>query len=99
MMKLRDAAKSFVPKQTKNIADLEIVNIDVDLYDDGTGVDENGKEYFYAYVLMNNEEYRVPNSVVSQLKSILSANPNLQKFKVSKAGEGLKTRYTVVPIL
>lgn len=99
MTTIKDASMAFIPKTTKNIADLEVVSIDAVIYPDGIGSDETGKEFTYSYLLINDEEYRVPNSVLTQLKELLQANPNLTKFKVKKSGEGLKTRYTVIPIL
>ena len=39
-----------------------------------------------------------PNSVVATLKEILKKNPDLKRFQVAKTGEGLKTRYTVIPL-
>lgn len=98
MATIKDAARDFVPKQTKNIADLDVVSVDLQIFHDGTGTDNDGKEFTYSYIVLNNEEYRVPNSVLGQLKDILEENPNLTKFKVKKSGENLKTRYTLIPI-
>lgn len=99
MASLRDTAKDFIPKQTKNIADLDIVSIEQEIFHDGKGIDNDDKEFSYSYIVVNKEEYRVPNSVIGQLKDLLSENPNLVKFKVKKSGEGLKTRYTTIPIM
>jgi hypothetical protein len=99
MASLKDTAKGYVPKQTKNIADLDVVSVELDVKHDGQGIDNDGKEFIYSYVELNGEEYRVPNSVVGQLKDILDENPNLSKFKVKRTGEGLKTRYTLIPLV
>lgn len=99
MASLKDTARDFVPKQTKNIADLDIVSVDVEIFHDGKGIDNDDKEFSYSYIIVNKEEYRVPNSVIGQLKDLLSENDKLTKFKVKKSGEGLKTRYTVIPIM
>lgn len=99
MATLKETAKAFVPKQTKNIADLEIVDVNTSIFHDGKGIDNEGNEFNYSYLLLNNEEYRVPNSVLGQLKDMLEESPTLQKFKVKKTGEGLKTRYTLIPII
>jgi hypothetical protein len=48
---------------------------------------------------LDGEKYRVPNSVLKQLKVLLEDNPDLKKFKVKKSGVGLNTDYTVIPIL
>lgn len=99
MAKLNDYARGYTPKQTKNIADLEFVPTDAEIRDDGKGIDKDGEEFAYSYLSINDEEYRIPNSVIGQLKDILEANPNLKKFRVKKSGEGLGTRYTVIPII
>ena len=98
MATLGETAKAFVPKQTKNIADLSEVSVHAELKHDGKGIDNNGVEFQYSYLFLNNEEYRVPASVIGQLKDLLEENKNLVKFKVKKTGEGLKTRYTVIPL-
>lgn len=98
MATLGETARAFVPKQTKNIADLNEVLVSCELHHDGKGIDNNGVEFQYSYLLLNNEEYRVPASVIGQLKDLLEENPKLGKFKVKKTGEGLKTRYTVIPL-
>ena len=99
MSSLKEFAKDFQPKQTKNIADLNEVSVDTVIYHDGKGTDKDGEDFTYSYVKIDEIEYRVPGAVVGQLKDQLEANPNLKKFRVKKTGEGLKTRYTVTPIL
>jgi hypothetical protein len=95
---LKDYAKTYVAKKTKNVADLPEVAASIEIYHDGTGTDQNGEEFTYSYLEINGEEYRVPGSVIGQLKDLLEANANLTRFKVKKTGEGLKTRYTVIPL-
>ena len=98
MATIKEKALGFIPKQTKNIADLPEVSTGLTIYDDGAGVDDEGKEFSYSYINVNNENYRVPNSVIGQIQDLLEDNPNLTRFKVKKSGEGLKTRYTVIPL-
>ncbi len=95
MASLKDTAKAYQPKQTKNIADLEQVDVNLNLQT-GSGKDSEGKEFSYEYIELNGEEYRVPNSVISQLKETLEARPDMTKFKVTKKGTGLNTKYTLV---
>ena len=99
MASLKEFAKEFVPKQTKNIADLPEVSVDTQIYHDGKGTDKNGEDFTYSYISLNDIEYRVAGSVIGQLKDQIEANPNLKKFKVKKVGEGMQTRYTVIPII
>ena len=97
MATLKDTAKDYVPKQTKNIAELSEVSIDVEIKD-GEGIDNEGKPFKYKFIEINGEAYRVPGSVIGQIKDLLEENANLKRFKVKRTGENLKTRYTVIPL-
>ncbi len=107
MAKLKDEAKAYEPKQTHNIAELNEVPVDLDVEDDKfeaeDGVDEQGKPKMKTVqqkvVVINNIKYRIPNSVLNQLKVLLEDNPDLEKFKVKKSGQGLNTDYTVIPLM
>lgn len=95
MASLKEEAKNYVPKKTKNIADLDIVPIDINL-EDGKGTDDKGVEFDYKYFEQDKEEYRVPNSVIEQIQTIMKENPKLTHVKVIKKGTGFDTKYTVV---
>ena len=97
MATLKDSAKDYVPKQTKNIADLQIVPVNVELKN-GEGIDNEGKPFSYKYIELNGEHFRVPGSVIGQIKDLLDAKPNLTNVKVKKTGTGINTRYTVIPL-
>jgi len=105
MSKISEFAKDYEPLQTtKNIADLPEVSTDLELEDDEfeysdkkTGVVKTVKQ---KVINLNNENYRVPISVIQQLKVILEDNPNLKKFKVKRSGSTKDdTRYQVIPLL
>jgi len=101
MAKLFEEAKAYEPQQTKNIADLEEVSVDLDIEDDEfefTDKDGNSKVVKQKVALIGKEKYRVPNSVLHQLKVMLEDSPTLKKFKVKRAGSGLNTEYIVIPI-
>jgi len=100
MATLKETAQNFKPKVTKNISELKEVSTDVEIKHDGKGYNtEEDKEYTYSYLLLNNEEYRVPMSVIGHLKDILEEKPDLKTFKVKKSGEGRKgTKYSVIPL-
>ena len=97
MASLSDFAKAYEPPTTKNIADLKEVSVELQI-EARTGKDENNEEYAYNVVVIDKIEYRVPNSVLTGLKSILEKKPTLKKFSVSKQGTGLNTKYQVIPL-
>lgn len=97
MTTLKDFAKDFEPQQMKNIAELEIVKIDVEIKSE-TRKDTNNEEYSVMFIIKDKEEYRVPASVVTQLKNILEEKPDLVSFKVVRTGKGMGTKYQVIPL-
>lgn len=95
---IKDNAQNWKPKP--KIADFDFIDINTVIYDDGEGVNpESDKPYTYSYIELNGFEVRIPDSVIAQLKDQLSVNPAMRGFKVSKKGEGIMTKYTVIPIL
>mgnify|MGYP003153580881 CR=1 FL=1 len=97
MAKLCEEAKNYVTPTTKNITELEDVSVNVDVLEKEV-LRKDGTPFRYKYILVKDEEYRVPNSVIGQLKEQMEAKPDMKEFKVSKSGEGLKTIYTVIPM-
>ena len=90
---IKDEAKGYKPTaKLKNISELPSVEIDMVI------MQEKDAEFPYKYIEINNEKYRVPESVLGSLKAILEENQNIKKFKVKKTGEGMETRYTVIPL-
>ena len=99
MGSIKDYAKTYEPPKIKNISDLSEVSVNVEFYDDGKG-GQGDKAFTYFYILIDGEEYRVPGSVITQLKDQHSGNPNMTKFKVVRKGTTKEdTKYTVVPLL
>lgn len=94
MATLKEEAMAYEPKQTLNIADLDEVPVDLQLYD-GQGKDKDGNDFKYKYAELNGKEYRVPNSVLEEIQKILRLKPTVSKVKVIKKGSGLSTRYEV----
>jgi hypothetical protein len=94
---LKEAALEYETPQTKNIAELEVVSTAIPITEKvfKEGTDE---EFRFNVISINNEEYRVPNSVLNSLKMILDENSKLEHFKVKKEGTGLQTKYTVIPL-
>ena len=97
MATIKEEAKNYVAPETKNIAELEKVSVDLELK---TKVVHEGEadSFSYRYTEINDEEYRVPVVVIKQLKAQIEANKDLKFFRVAKTGAGLKTEYTVIPV-
>lgn len=94
---LADSAKAYTPKQTLNIADLNEVDIQLALFD-GEGVGEDDKPFQYKFIEVAGVQYRVPGSVLGEIKQILAVAPNTKKIKVVKSGAGMSTRYKVIQL-
>jgi hypothetical protein len=105
MTKLSEFAKDYEPSsKTKNISDLKEVSTDIDLIDDEFIIPAKGnvpaKTVKQKVIMQDNEKYRVPASVIGQLKIVLEDNPNCKKFKVKKSGSTIDdTRYQVIPLI
>ena len=97
MPTIKEAAQAYEPKRMKNIADLEKVRADIEFHEEEERKDRDGEKYYVSYIVIDDEEYRVPASVLEQLKTILETKPDLKTFRVIKKGEGKGTKYTVVP--
>jgi len=97
MANLRETAQAYVPQQTLNIADLEAVSLDVPM-ELREGKDSSGKAFSYTVANVAGREYRVPASVLNDIKTILEAKPTLKTVKVVKKGTGMNTEYTVIPL-
>ena len=94
MANLKDTAVAYEPKITLNVADLEKVDILTEM-EDRTGTDDKGIEFNYKVLVIDGKEYRTPNTVIEEIKKILSLKPDVKFVKVTKSGSGLNTRYAV----
>jgi len=95
MATLRETATAYKPKQTLNIADLNRVELDSFQIEDREGTDSEGKTFEYKVMVANDLEYRIPNTVIEEIKKILDLKPEVKAVTVSKSGSGLATRYSV----
>ena len=103
MNSIKDSAQAYEPKRMKNIADLEAVSVEQEIK---TEVRKEGTDDAYEVSFMvlpdketgKLEEYRVPNTVLEQLKEVLEVKPDMKTFRVTKKGENLNTKYTVVQL-
>ena len=97
MKSLKEKAKQYETPKTLNISDLEFVGVDAEIKTKNVVMD-NGESFEYDYIVENNIEYRVPKSVLRQLKVLLTAEPNLTAFRVVKSGTGMQTEYMVLKV-
>jgi len=95
---LKQEAQAYESQSTRNIADLPQVDVDFNL-EERSGTNKQGEVFEYKVIVVGKNEYRVPVTVLKDLKMILENNPNLKKFKVKKTGEGKSTDYTVIPLV
>ena len=78
--------------------------VDIDLVDDEFKVTDKvtkeEKTVKQKVIVVEGDKYRVPASVIAQLKIILEDNPGCKKFKVKKSGSTIDdTRYMVIPLV
>lgn len=97
MATLKEEAKAYEPQHIKNIVELEAVSVEQEIKKD-IRKNKDGEEYAIAYINVAGIEYRVPAPVLEQLQEILKAKPDLKTFKVTKKGDGLNTKYTVIQL-
>lgn len=95
MTTIREKAQNYEAPSTKNISELDKVSTQLDC-EEREFTDKEGKPFTISVATIDGEEYRVPNSVLKQLKGLIEETPDLTEFKVKKTGEGLKTAYQVI---
>jgi len=97
MTSIKDAAQEHESATTANIADLPNVSTELEIttktYKEGTE-----EEFKVKVITLDGVDYRVPNIVLANLKSVLEEKPDLKTFKVKKDGAGMNTRYTLIPL-
>ena len=97
MATLKEAAQAYEPPQTLNIADLDKIPVDVELKD-GEGKTGDGEVFTYKYAVIEGKQYRVAGSIIGGIKALLQKLPDLKFVSVIKQGQGMNTRYQVIPI-
>jgi len=98
MTTLSEFAKTYVPASTKNISDLKEVSVNLVL-EDREGFDKKGNSFKYKVIVVEGVDYRVPSSVIGNLKAILEKKPSMTKFSVARQGKTKDdTKYTVIPL-
>ncbi len=95
MGNLKKTAKAYEPKKTLVISDLETVSLSVEITTE-SGIGTDSKSFEYYVLNQDGEDYRVPNSVMEQIQTLLEEKPDTKTIKVIKKGEGMSSKYTVV---
>lgn len=95
---IKSFSEEYESKVTDVISVLDKISVDLEIRKE-TFTNDNDEEFTVNLVTIDEQDYRVPDSVLKQLKVHLEENPKLKFFKVKKEGEGLKTSYTVIPIM
>ena len=93
MPNLKETAAAYEPPKIRNVTDLDFISVEMQVQE------EKEVEYPYFYIMVEGERYKVPVSVLSNINDILQASPKITKFKVKKSGEGMKTKYSVIPLI
>jgi len=94
MTTLKEEAQAYEPKRTLNIADLDRVDISLPV-EERVGTDKEGKDFRYKVMVANDIEYRVPYTVLDEIKKMLALKSDITHVKVKQTGSGLNTRYSV----
>lgn len=97
MATLKESALAYVPPQTLNIADVEKFSVDIELKD-GKGENQKGEKFEYKFTIIDGKEYRVPGTVLGGIKALLEKKPDMKMVAVLKQGEGMATKYQVIPM-
>ena len=94
---IKEEAQEYEPPTTKNITELEKVSVDL-VVEEREYTKEDGTTFKLDVIVVDGEDYRMPISVLKNIKAILEVKPELKNFKVTKTGESFKTVYTVIEL-
>ena len=98
MATLGETAEAHEPHtKVQNIADLEFVQLDAPVTK-VSGTNKDGDEFEYSVIEVDGQKFRVPSSVLEQIKTLKTAKPELNKVKVVKSGTGMSTVYQTIPL-
>ena len=97
MSNIRETAKAYESPKTPTVAELEALSLDTPI-EEKTGKDKNGKAFSYKVAIVTGREFRVPSSVLKDIKALLAIRPNTKTVRIVKQGTGMDTSYTVVPL-
>lgn len=97
MATLREKAKEYEPKPIILISELGSVSTEIDVEE--VVFKKGTPDEFTAFItVIDGERYRLPKTVLEQLKTILEDRPDVTAFRVKKTGEGMRSKYTVISL-
>jgi len=97
MGNFKEEAQAYEPKKTPIVSELKEVSLNNPISTQ-SGFDANNKAFEYYTVTVDGIDYRVPNSVMEQVQTLMEQKPDIKKIKVVKKGEGMNSKYTVVEV-
>jgi len=97
MTSLKESAEKYEPKKTLNVADLPSISI-LEPIEERSGTDAEKQKFTYKVLIRDEKEYRVPNTVLEAIQDLLKEMPGLTEVRVTKKGEGMGTKYSVIPL-
>lgn len=94
---IRDASLTYKPKAEElNISELDSIPVDIKVWDKPKKK-QDGTPYVIKVFELEGKLYRMPLTVLRDLKAMLGKKPHIQTFAVLKEGEGNESHYTVMP--
>jgi uncharacterized FlaG/YvyC family protein len=102
MVNIRQMASTYEAPETKNIADLEKFSLDLEIETKEFRRKEpkagESETFSINVVTIDDQEYRVPTTVIGQIKVIMQNQPEVKEVKVIKSGSGFNTKYQVLAL-
>jgi hypothetical protein len=97
MVTIAEASKNYEMGKMANITELQRISTSVQV-GEKTFKEGTAEEFRVLTVTVDGKLYRLPSSVLANLKVLLEERPTLKTFKVRADGSGMNTRYTVIPL-
>jgi ATP:corrinoid adenosyltransferase len=95
---IKEEALSYEPEVFRNISELKKVPVDAEVQD-LEGTKKDGTTFKYKAIVLDEIEYRIPKTVLKDLRVVLEDNEKIKFFKVVRTGTDKEnTKYTVIPL-
>lgn len=96
MEKLMDVVNKLDSGKLQCLSTLQKVSLDLDVEREQR-TDSDGHVFVLYIAEIDRQKYRVPITVMRQIKELKKIIPQLKYFIVKKQGEGIQTQYIVLP--